>query len=274
MPPEAFALAVGAAFLHASWNVLVARERDVVAALAVAFVLGSLLILPVALLRWRVEPQVLPYVVASATLETGYLVLLGYAYRRADVSLVYPIARGLAPVLVLAVGGLLLGQHVSGPAALGVLVVGAGVLLVRGQRTPARWSDVGLAACVAVCIMGYQLIDQQGLRYADPASYLLLVAGPPGVVVLAWILLRGGAQRIRPLLRPSIAVAGGSGMVAYGLVLAALTLAPAALVAAVRESSVVIATALAATVLHERVEPARWLGALVVLAGVALVALG
>ncbi len=274
MPPEALALALGAAVLHALWNLLVARERDVIAALAVAFVLGTILLLPIALLRWRMEPAALPYVAASASLEGLYVVLLGRAYQRADMSLVYPVARGLAPVLVLAVGSLLLGQRVSQLSALGVLLVGGGVLLVRGIRAPGRWSDVGLAACVSVCIMGYQLVDQQGLRHADPASYLLLVAGIPGLVVLAWILAHGGRPRVRRLLKPSLVVASASGTAAYGAVLVALTLAPAALVAAVRESSVVIATALAALVLHERVEPARWAGAAVVVAGVVLVALG
>lgn len=274
MPPEALGLALGAAVLHALWNLLVAREQDVFGALAVAFVVGSVLLLPIALLRWRLEPEALPYVAASASLEGAYLLLLGWAYRRADMSLVYPVARGLAPVLVLLVGSALLGQQVSQVSALGVLIVGSGVLLVRGIRAPARWTDVGVAASVSVCIMAYQLVDQQGLRYADPASYLLLVAGIPGIVVLAGILARGGTARIRPLLRPPLVAAGASGTAAYGFVLAALTLAPAALVAAVRESSVVIATALAALVLHERVEPARWAGALVVVAGVAMVALG
>jgi drug/metabolite transporter (DMT)-like permease len=274
VPPEALALALGAAVLHALWNLVVARDQDIYAALAVAFVLGSLLVIPFALARWRVEPEALPFIVVSAALETAYLLLLGWAYRRADMSLVYPVARGLAPVLVLVVGSLLLGQHVSQLSAAGVIVVGCGVLLVRGIRAPARWSDVALAACVAVCIMGYQVVDQQGLRYADPASYLLLVAGTPGILVLGWILAHGGAPRIRRALRPSLLAAGGFGMAAYGMVLVAFTLAPAALVAAVRESSVVIATGLAALVLHERVEPVRWLGVLVVVAGVSLVGLG
>jgi len=101
MPLDALALALGAAVLHALWNLLLARERDTEAATAVALIsLVAVLVLP-AVLTWHVESAAVPYVLGSAALELAYVGLLAAAYRRFDLSVVYPVARGLAPVLAL-----------------------------------------------------------------------------------------------------------------------------------------------------------------------------
>src|SRR4051794_14125292 len=98
MPLDALALALGAAGLHAFWNVLLARERDVEAATALALLaLLAVLVLPAAF-TWRVDGEAVPYIVASGALELAYIALLAAAYRRYELSLVYPVARGLAPV--------------------------------------------------------------------------------------------------------------------------------------------------------------------------------
>jgi drug/metabolite transporter (DMT)-like permease len=274
MSVTAVALALAAAFLHALWNLLAARSRDTEAALAVAMVIGPIVLLPLALTRWRVEPEALPYIALSCGLELAYLVMLGAAYRRADMSLIYPIARGMAPVLVLVGATIGLGQQVSVVSAAGIGIVAVGVAMVRGFRSPADVRHVLLALVIASTIAGYTLVDQQGLRFADPLPYVVLITGLPGLALAMGVAARGGAGRLRRVLSPSIAVAGVSGVGAYGLVLAALTLAPAALVAAVRETSVVIATAMAATVLGERVERSRWVGSGVVAIGVGLVVAG
>jgi drug/metabolite transporter (DMT)-like permease len=274
MPPFALALALGAAVLHASWNLSLGRARDTNASLAVAMVCGPLVILPLALLRWRLDPQAVPFVAASSALELAYFLMLARAYDRSEVSLIYPIARGLAPVLVL-VGSVLFLSVVPGPVqALGVLLVGAGVVLVRGVRAPARARDVLAAVLIAVTIAGYTLVDQQGLKHADPLAYLVLVVAIPGLVTLLLVLARGGWDRVRAAVGPVTVLGGVAVVSAYGLVLLALTLAHAASVAAVREVSVVIATALAAVVLHERVTRERLAGAVVVVAGIALVVAG
>src|SRR5262245_56531249 len=113
MPLAAVGLALAAAFLHALWNLLAARSHDTEAAMGVAMTLGPLLLLPFAVLRWRLEAEAIPYIAVSAALEFLYMVLLASAYRRADVSLIYPIARGMAPVFVLVIGSVFLGQHLS-----------------------------------------------------------------------------------------------------------------------------------------------------------------
>ncbi len=132
MAPAALALALGAAALHAGWNVLLARSRDVRAATTVALVVGVIAFAPFAVVGWRVETAAIPWIVASVLLELVYFFLLTAAYSRSDLSLVYPIARGVAPVLVL-VGATLAGATLGPWQAFGVVLVGGGVLLVRAS---------------------------------------------------------------------------------------------------------------------------------------------
>jgi drug/metabolite transporter (DMT)-like permease len=156
----------------------------------------------------------------------------------------------------------------------GVVLVGAGIMAVRGLRTRGGGLELALAAGVASCIAGYTLVDRTGVRDANPITYLwvvLALATPPYVLGMA--RLRGSAA-LRAEATPTMAVAGIAIFVAYVLALAALKLASAAAVGAVRETSVVIVTAFAAAVLHERVTAARWAGAAAVTAGIVLIAVG
>ena len=99
MALSALALALGAAFLHAVWNLLLARAPDVQAATAVALVTGVVVFAPVAALAWDAEPEVWPYLVVTSLLQLTYFILLAAAYTRAELSFVYPIARGTGPML-------------------------------------------------------------------------------------------------------------------------------------------------------------------------------
>src|SRR5574337_2050656 len=123
VPLPALALALGAAFFHASWNTLLARARDIGAFTALALIIGWLAVVPVALLPWRLEAAALPFVVAGGLLQTAYYGLLAAAYRRADMSLVYPLARGLAPVLVLGLSVVAVGVRPAAPEIGAVLLV-------------------------------------------------------------------------------------------------------------------------------------------------------
>jgi drug/metabolite transporter (DMT)-like permease len=269
VPTAALLLALAAAALHAFWNLLVARARDVEAATAVVLALSVLMYAPVAALTWDVDSSVAPYAAGSAVLELGYVVLLAAAYRRADLSVVYPVARGVAPVLVLVAGIALLGTGTSPPEIGGVLLVAAGVLLVRGIHVePGPGVPLGLA--IACTIAAYTLVDSRGIQHADPFGYLELVMAGPALVYLAWIVYARGTSAVRAELTVPTVVAGAASLGAYALALAALELASAASVAAVRETSIVIAVALAAPVLRERVGVRRLAGAVVVVAGVAL----
>src|SRR5262245_41499022 len=109
MPLDALGLVLLAACLHALWNVLLAGSPDVQAATGTALAVAVVVFAPIAAATWRVEAEAWPFIAGSAALELGYLILLATAYRRADLSVVYPVARGLAPVLVLAASAAFLG---------------------------------------------------------------------------------------------------------------------------------------------------------------------
>jgi drug/metabolite transporter (DMT)-like permease len=270
---SAFALALGAAALHATWNALLAGARDVRAATAVALAVGAVLFTPLAVATWDVERQAIPWIVASAALELVYFLLLTAAYGRSDLSLVYPIARGTAPILVL-VGATAAGATLGAAQAAGVVLVGVGVLILRGIRGTVDSRGVLLSLAIGATIAGYTLVDNEGIEHAAAVPYLVLVLAPVALATFAVQLANGGLESVRGELGPAAIAAGVLSFAAYVLALAALELAPAASVAAVRETSILFAVALGALVLRERVTPSRIAGACLVVTGVALVALG
>jgi len=272
VPASAFALALGAAVLHATWNALLAHSRDVRAATTVALVVAVLLFAPAAAGTWRVEAGGVPWIVASASLELVYFLLLTAAYQRSDLSLVYPIARGSAPVLVLA-GATLAGAALGAWQAVGVVLVGGGVILVRGVQGTVDRRGVALSLAIGAAIAGYTLVDKEGIAHASTLAYLELVLAPVALATLILQLATGGTPSIRRATSWSAALAGVLSFAAYALALAALKIADAASVAAVRETSVLFAVALGAILLRERVSLARIAGAALVVGGVALVAL-
>jgi drug/metabolite transporter (DMT)-like permease len=266
-------LVLGSAALHAFWNWLVADARDSHAIAAVAMLAGALAFAPAAALTWDVDGAAWPYIAASAALELAYFGLLATAYERADLTFVYPIARGAAPVIVLVVSVAALGAAVSGGEAVGVLAVAGGVLLVRGVGRGGAGGGLALALGVAACIAAYTLVDDKGIEHAAALGYfeaVFVIAAP--VYALAVAATRGTGA-LRAAATPRAAVAGLAMFGAYAIALAALELAEAAPVAALRETSVVMATAAAALFARERVPPLRLAGAVVVVAGIAAIAL-
>ena len=270
MPADAFALALAAAVLHALWNVLLARTRDPQAATAAAFCIAVAICAPVAAARWRVDPGAWKYVAGSTAFELAYVLLLSAAYARAPLSVFYPIARGLAPVLVLLVAVVALGAATSWNQAVGVCAVGGGILLVRGRRPDRAATLFGLT--LAATIAGYTLIDNTGVTLADPLAYLEAVMILPAVGAAAVVAMRQGGAALRAGFRLETLLIAPLTLVPYALVLYALRLAPAAPVSAVRETSVLFVTVLAALMLKERVSGWRIAGAGVVVAGAVLLA--
>jgi drug/metabolite transporter (DMT)-like permease len=273
MSAGAFALALGAAVLHATWNALLAQARDVRSATSVALVVAVLLFAPFAAATWEVERAAVPWIVASAALELLYFLLLTTSYRLSDLSLVYPIARGSAPILVL-VGATVAGVTLGALQAVGVVLAGAGVMFVRGIHGAVDRRGVFLSLAIGATIAGYTLVDKEGIEHAATLPYLELVLAPVAVATLTLQLANGGVGSLRAELTRPVVVAGVLSFAAYALALAALELAPAASVAAVRETSILFAVALGAFFLRERVSAGRVSGAVLVVTGVALVALG
>jgi hypothetical protein len=291
LPAAAAIVVLCSALVHATWNVVLARVPRGLDTTAVAVTVGLLTWTPVAIARWRVEAGVWPYVLASAALELAYFAALNFAYSRAPAHAAYPVARGLAPTLVLPLAALG-GAEVPAIAALGVLAISAGVLLTaRGQ---ADRRSVLAAVPVAACIASYTYVDALGLRYADPAPYLWLTMAPVALVLIAW---RSGGTRpwgrgigdLIAQVRPAAVGLGVGIYLAYGLTLLALSLVSVALapaVAALRETSILFVLGLSWLAGRRSAQadlsaPARTpptlasaAGALLVLGGVAVLALG
>jgi drug/metabolite transporter (DMT)-like permease len=272
MTSAALGLALAAALVHACWNVLVGGARDPRASAAVAMIASVVVGLPLAAATWDLQSGVVPWAIASALLELAYIMLLAAAYRRVAVTVVYPIARGAAPVLVLC-AAVATGVATSAGQLAGVLLVGCGIAFVAGGREPARPGDVGMALAVAASIAGYTLVDKHGLRYGSPVPYLEAVMVWPAIAYTGWVAMRDGTAGLRAAARSSAVVAGVGMFAAYALALAALQRAPAASVSAVRESSIVVAPLIVAALARTRPSGRAVAGAAVVAAGVVLVAL-
>jgi len=256
--------------IHAIWNLLLAGARDTQAFAAIVLLVGAVVGAPVAAVGWRLDAGVWPYLAATSALELGYFALLAFAYSRTELSVVYPLARGLAPVLVLAGAVVFTGAATTPRQAAGVLIVAAGILLVRGVR---QGRGALLAVTIAGTIAAYTVVDKHGVVHASPVAYLELMTVFTGLTYAAVLVAWRGVAPLRAELGWRSAAAGIGTFAAYACVLGALQLAPAASVAAVRESGVLVATALAAIFLRERVTAWRATGAALVVAGIVLLSL-
>src|SRR4051812_19458559 len=212
MPFAAFALAFSSAFVHALWNLLLARARDSEAATAVALIAGTIVFAPVAALTWNLDSGVWPYVAASAALEIAYFALLARAYDRGEISVVYPIARGSAPLLVALFSVVLLGTELHGLTVLGVLLVAGGIVMVRGfEAGDSR--QVLFAMAIGATIASYTLFDKAGLNHAQPFTYLVLVVVPSAILYPLWI---GRRRSLRSEVTGSSLLAGVAMFGAFG----------------------------------------------------------
>ena len=292
MSPDVFLVVLAAAALHAGWNTLLKLRAHPAAApvdpmvatllLGMAACLISVLLLPFTGLP---APAAWPYALASAVIHIAYYLLVGAAYRASDLSAAYPITRGTAPMGSALLAALLIGEALSPQAWLGIAGICAGVVglaataLRRGGLTRA---GLGFAGANAGIVMLYTLVDGQGARLSGNAvGYTLLMEALCGPLLLLPLLLTLRGQKNtrlasaladgrwwRALLGAAMSIA------AYAAALWAMTRAPIGTVAALRETSVLLGVLLGALVLRERVGPARWVAAAVIVAGAMLVRLG
>jgi drug/metabolite transporter (DMT)-like permease len=269
VPASALLLALGSAVLHAAWNLLVARARDVQAATAATFLLSIAIAAPFAAIWWSAEPSVWPYALASTLLEIAYVVALAHAYRTTDLSFVYPLTRGLAPVLTLVASVAILGHGIGATETAGVLVVAAGVVLVSSHGGHGDARALLVVATIAASIAAYTLVDRVGIQHAGALTYFVLVLAGPCLVYPPLV----GREAIRRELGAGTVLAGIANVGSFALGLLALRYGPAAPVLAVRSSSIVLATLLAGRLLAERVARSRIAGSVLVFAGVVLLAL-
>jgi drug/metabolite transporter (DMT)-like permease len=274
------ALVLLAAVLHATWNALVKAGGDRLAVMALTMGLPAL---PSALALPFVAaplPASWPFLFASIVVHTAYFASLVYAYRHGDLSQVYPIARGAAPVLVALGAWLLAGERPSLQAALGVLTVSGGVVSLAGRGGPRRAVEgpAVVLALLTACLIGlYSIIDGLGVRSAGTAAgYILWLFALTGLPFTAFVLWRRRG-RLRAAFGPSLRSGIGAALIsslAYGIVIWAMSVAPMAQVVALRETSVVMAAAIGALFLGEPFGRRRIAAAAVVALGAVLLQTG
>jgi drug/metabolite transporter (DMT)-like permease len=269
MPLTVFLFVILAAVLHAGWNAIVKSASDKF--LTAILVATSAAIISAVALPFLAQPAAasLPYAAASASFEVIYFVLLARAYQVADMSHVYPLMRGTAPLLVALVTVFQFGQDLSSMAWLGVIAVCAGILTVAVGRMEDR-RGIPMALLNAVVIACYTLIDGIGVRRSGaPAAYTLWVTLLSGLPLSTWVMLRRRSRFIPYLIRHwRIGSIGGlSTIVSYGVALWAMTLVPVAIVAALRETSILFGTLIAGVVLKENIGPKRIISACIIAGG-------
>jgi drug/metabolite transporter (DMT)-like permease len=267
------------ALLHASWNVLVKRNTDKLLATAGVF-LGSG-VLSALLIPWLPlpAPAAWPYLIVSTAAEVLYAALLARAYHQGDLSHAYPLMRGTPPLLVAACTVLLAHEHLSPWTFAGIALVCLGILSLvfapsGGAATAPQAAATRTALLNACVIATYTLIDGLGVRVSgNPLAYILWLFSFTGAAWLVWAVLWAGRQRQRQLLGdlPRTLAGGACSLGSYGIALWAMTRAPIAAVAAVRETSIVFGVILGRLVLQERITPARAFAAVLVTLGVYLI---
>lgn len=285
--PIVLAVLLGAA-LHAGWNALVKSSGDKPLDTALVHLLGALIALPLLLIVGLPGPAGLPYIAASLVIHVGYYIALAGAYQHGDLGLTYPIMRGLAPLLVAMGSGSLIGEVPSPAAWAGVLAITTGVALV-GLARPGEALNHRKALMFAFANAGiiavYTVVDGLGVRAEVAAGgnalrYVLLLFVLDGIAypLLVW-LRRGPAGRAHILAYarqrwPLAAVGGAASIGSYAIALWAMTRAPVASVAALRETSVLFAAVLGTVMLKEAFGLQRAIGTVVIVAGVVALRIG
>lgn len=282
MTPSVFAVVLGAAALHATWNALVKHGGDPFRRLAVVNLTASAVCLP--LLPFVPPPSAAawPWLLGSVAVHVVYNTCLALAYRRGDLSQVYPLARGAAPPVVALLGWLVAGEAPGAGGLAALALITAGILLgARGRRAPGQdAAALPLALLCGLAIGAYTVLDGQGIRASQGTApyivwFFFLDGLPFGLAVL-------GLRRARPAARAAAAGPGvllpgvGGGLLsfaAYALVIWAMREAPMAYVSALRETSVVLAAVIGTRLLGEPFGRERVAAACVVAGGVGLLKL-
>jgi len=276
--PVAGAVLVGA-LLHASWNALVKSSSDKALDTAVIHIVGSLLALPLALLVGWPVAAAWPFILTSVVIHIAYYVALTGAYKHGDLGLTYPLMRGTAPLLVALSAALTVGETLSPLSWAGVIGVSCGVLalgLSRHALDSPRAVAFALANAVVIAI--YTVVDALGARASGNAlQYVLALFVLDGWPFGLMVFLRRGGAVAWPYARgrwPIATLGAAASLGSYGIALWAMTRAPVATVAALRETSVLFAALLGSWFLKEAFNMRRIAGTAVIVAGVMALRMG
>ena len=280
MPITVIGAVLLAALCHATWNFLVKRTDDPHQGMT-AVVIGRV---PFGLIAIVSTPAISvsawPYVVVGALLHIGYQFFLLNSYRYGDLSQVYPMARGAAPLITAVVSILLLGEQYNPPQTAALFIIGAGIIslsLTRPKKdTSTRSAALILAIITAAFISSYSIVDGVGARVAGSAlgfyGCLTTINGLIFIGIIARIR-PGMVTQVVTRQTPITLFGGGISFLAYGLVIWSFTKAPIALVAALRETSVIFALLLGVFLLGEKLTGLKALAVLLTLIGIILLRL-
>ena len=265
-----------AAALHAGWNALVKGGTDkltAMAAVSLGHVPPALLVLAVAPMP---DPASWPWLLVSAALHLGYQLFLVQAYRVGDLSQVYPIARGAAPLIVTGVSVWFLDVTLPAAGLLGVLVIASGLIglgLVRRADGDRNGMATGLALATGMFIAAYSLTDGIGARASgSPVAFFAIGSILTAIGMAGWTALTAPAslRRLPGAGRMGLLVGGPASFAAYGIVVWAFTKAPIAMVTALRETSIVFALMIGVGLLRERLNLAKLAATTATILGAAL----
>jgi drug/metabolite transporter (DMT)-like permease len=277
LPLTAAIAVLVAAFAHASWNAIAHGIKDPLVAFALIGVGG--LVPAVPLLLWAAPPAAASrvYLGISVLLHLAYQLLLMRCYRVGEFSQVYPLARGISPVVVAVVAGLFVGEQLSGPQVAGVLLIPAGLAcLVFIGRRPGRPAVVA-AVGTGLAIASYTTVDGIGVRLAGSAlGYIAWLMALQGIVIPAAALAirrQALAGQLRGVWLAGL-LGGVLSVAAYGLVLWAQTRSALAAVAALRETSIIIGAVIGTLVFREPFGRPRIIATVLVVAGIVLLNIG
>ncbi|MBI9092424.1 MAG: EamA family transporter [Desulfobacterium sp.] len=268
-----------AATLHASWNFLIKQNDNKHISMA-AVVLGHT---PFAIAVLLVSPlpkiESLPYIILGAVLHTGYQLFLLYSYRIGDLSQVYPLARGIAPLIVTAVSIVFLGVHLYPIQLSAIVIISTGIMslvMVRRNDGLRNYRAASMAIATGGFIAAYSLVDGLGARVATTAlgfygSLSILNAILFSVIIT---MIRPGTIKTVIQEKYKLALSGGfASFTAYAIVIWAFTMAPIAAVTALRETSIVVALLLGVFVLKEPLDLIKVFASMFTLLGAGLLRL-
>jgi drug/metabolite transporter (DMT)-like permease len=273
-------IVLSAAALHASWNALVKSVTDRLALMAVMGGATVLICLPMALLSRSPSGRAWPELGTSIVLHTIYNLLLLEAYSDGDFNQVYPLARGTAPPTVAVASVIVVGEGLSAIQVLGVVAVSAGLVILASGRPRGSRRALTFAVVTGLFIAAYTVVDGVGVRRSGSVlgytGCLLATEGALTAAILVAIRSRRSQapRKIGVHLVPRGILAGALSIAAYGLVLWAQTRGALAVVAALRETSVVFAAVIGAVMFDEHLPSRRIVASAVVAAGAAALALG
>jgi len=276
VPPLVIALVLGAALLHASWNALLRSGLDRLWSITLMCMVGAAAAAVAAVFMPIPAPASWPYAALSAALQVGYCLVLVRAYEKGELGTVYPVARGAAPLLVALGAAVFAGERLGGQALAGLALVSGGIVgLSLGKDRPDLRSTLA-ALSTGAFIAGYMISDGVGVRLSGHAlsyvAWMTLAQGLP--MPLVYLALRRRFPPIRLDDAETLKALGGGvlGLVAYTVVVWALSLAPMAKVSGLRETSILFAAILGALFLKERFTLRRGACAVVITVGALLLA--